>query len=190
MKRRRQRKCLHCGELFHPDARNAYHQRYCGKAERRRASKAASQRRWLGKAANRDYFRGPDNVARVRAWRAEHPGYGRRKGALEAAALQDVCTRQVLEKTGESEVFTQTALQDLFHAQPIVLIRLIASLTGSALQEDIARSTRRFQQLGQDILSGGMPRVGEACDAQIPVDSIPPAPGTAPVQLGRSAPGP
>jgi hypothetical protein len=181
---------LHCGELFHPDARNTYHQRYCGKAECRRASKAASQHRWLGKAANQDYFRGPDNVERVRAWRAAHPGYGRRKGALGAAALQDDCAAQVIEKTRESEVFAQTTLQDLFSAQPIVLIGLIANLTGSALQEDIARSARRFQQLGQDILSGGTPRLGETCDAQNPVDSIPPAPGAAPVQLGRSAPGP
>jgi hypothetical protein len=181
---------LHCAELFHPDARNTYHQRYCSKAECRQASKAASQRRWLGKTANGDYFRGPANVQRVRAWRAEHPGYGRRREALEAAALQDDCAAQVIEKASESEVFAQTTLQDLFSAQPIVLIGLIANLTGSALQEDIARSARRFQQLGQDILSGGTPRVGETCDAQNPVDSIPPAPGAAPVQLGRSAPGP
>jgi len=59
--RRRRRKCLHCGELFHPDARNAHHQRYCGAGACRRASKAASQRRWRGsgKAPNREYFRGP-----------------------------------------------------------------------------------------------------------------------------------
>ncbi|CAE6900529.1 hypothetical protein [Paraburkholderia domus] len=36
----------------------------------------------------------------------------------------------------------------------LLLIGLIAHLTDSALQEDIARSTRRLLQLGQDILSG------------------------------------
>ena len=43
----------------------------------RRVSKAASQARWLGRPKNRDYFRGPENVARVQAWRAADPGYGR-----------------------------------------------------------------------------------------------------------------
>lgn len=58
-------------------------------------------------------------------------------------------------------------LQDLFSAQPVVLIGLIANLIGSALQEDIAGSARRFQQLGQDILSGGTPFVGEPSDAHL-----------------------
>jgi hypothetical protein len=135
VKQRRRRKCLHCGELFHPDARNAHHQRYCAEPACRRASKAASQRRWLSKAANRDYFRGAANVERVRAWRAEHPGYWRRGEAQTVPALQDVLSVQDVELHGESERLTQTALQDLFSAQPIVLIGLIANLTGSTLQE-------------------------------------------------------
>ena len=62
---RRRRKCRHCGQLFRPDPRNLRHQRYCSAKECRRASKAASQRRWLAKAENRDYFSGPGQVARV-----------------------------------------------------------------------------------------------------------------------------
>ena len=135
MKQRRRRKCLHCGELFHPDARNAHHQRYCGEPDCRRASKAASQRRWLGKAANREYFRGAANVERVRAWRAEHPGYWHRGEAQSRAALQDVLSTQGVEIDTESATLARTALQDLFSAQPIVLIGLIANLTGSTLQE-------------------------------------------------------
>jgi hypothetical protein len=189
VKQRRRRKCLHCGELFQPDARNAHHQRYCGEAACRRASKAASQRRWLGKAANREYFRGAANVERVRAWRAEHPGYWRRGEAQTSPALQDVLSAQSVEMDTESAVLARTALQELFSAQPVVLIGLIANLTGSALQEDIAHSARRFQQLGQDILNGGTPVVGGARDAQNPVGSIPAPPGAAPVQLGRPTPG-
>ena len=135
VKQRRRRKCLHCGELFQPDARNAHHQRYCGEAACRRASKAASQRRWLGLAANREYFRGAANVERVRAWRAEHPGYWRRDEAQTSPALQDVLSAQSVEMDTESAVLARAALQDLFSAQPIVLIGLIANLTGSALQE-------------------------------------------------------
>jgi hypothetical protein len=175
--------------LFHPDARNAHHQRYCGKAECRRASKAASQRRWLSKAGNRDYFRGPSNVERVRDWRAKHPGYARDRPAQGAAPLQEHCGAQVVEKAVESEDLNSTALQDLCFAQEVVLIGLIANLTGSSLQEDIARSARRFQQLGQDILNGGLSSIGEPSDAQNPVDSCPAPPGATPVQLDRPASG-
>jgi hypothetical protein len=52
MKRRRRRKCRHCGELFHPDPRNQYHQKYCSEPACRRASKTASQKRWLAKSHN------------------------------------------------------------------------------------------------------------------------------------------
>jgi hypothetical protein len=175
--------------LFHPDARNAHHQRYCGEPACRSASKAASQRRWLGKTANREYFRGAANVERVRAWRAEHPGYWRRGEAQTSPALQEVFSTQDIETDTESAALARTALQDLFGAQAIVLIGLIANLTGSALQDDIARSARRFQQLGQDILSGGTPVVGGARDAQNPLGSSPAPPGTASVQLGRPTPG-
>ena len=65
MTTRTRRKCRHCGQLFRPDPRNLRHQRYCSAKECCRASKAASQRRWLAKAENRDYFRGPEQMARV-----------------------------------------------------------------------------------------------------------------------------
>jgi hypothetical protein len=89
MKRARRRKCLCCGELFRPDARNLRHQRHCAKPACRTASKAASQRRWLAKVTNRDYFRGPINVARVQAWRAAHPGYWRRAGVGTSCSSED-----------------------------------------------------------------------------------------------------
>lgn len=54
------KKCCHCKELFRPDPRNAKRQEYCRKPECRKASKVASQRRWLSKPENRDYFRSPE----------------------------------------------------------------------------------------------------------------------------------
>jgi hypothetical protein len=48
--------------LYRPDPRNLRLQRYCAQPACRRASKAVSQRRWLAKAANRDYFRGAEHV--------------------------------------------------------------------------------------------------------------------------------
>ena len=74
--RPKRRKCRCCSEFFFPDYRNQNRQRYCSKAACRHASKLASQRRWLGKAANRHYFRGPENVRRVQAWRQAYSGAG------------------------------------------------------------------------------------------------------------------
>ena len=135
MKRYRRRKCRHCKELFRPDPRNLRHQRYCSRPQCRRASKAASQHRWLSKAQNRDYFRGAENVQRVRQWRAAHPGYWQRIGSKAGIALQEDSSAQLTEPKEKTPTLTALALQDLLRAQPLVLIGLIANLTGTALQE-------------------------------------------------------
>ena len=75
MQRRRKRKCLNCERLFHPDPRNVRHQQYCSETQCRKVSKAISQQRWLNQDSNRNYFRGPENVQGVQAWRKTHPGY-------------------------------------------------------------------------------------------------------------------
>lgn len=157
MKSRRRRNCRHCRELFQPDRRNLRHQKYCAKPQCRQVSHATSQHRWFGKPANRDYFRGPVNVERVRRWRAAHPGYWRRATTKPSPALQDDFRAQAIETHKESVTLASTALQEVFTAQPLVLLGLIANLTGSALQEDIAESSRRLVRLGQDILGGCAP---------------------------------
>ena len=150
MERRiRRRKCKHCGKLFSPDPRNATRQRYCSQPECRKASKASSQKKWLQKPENQGYFRGPYNVARVQRWRKKHPGYWRRK----PIALQDTLIVQPPENNDNRDDFVLNALQDPLMLQPAVFIGLISQLTGYALQEDIARATRRLQQLGNDILN-------------------------------------
>jgi len=144
MKSRKRRKCRHCGELFQPDRRNLRHQKCCSQPKCRQASKASSQRRWLAKPGNRDYFRGPVNVERVRRWRAAHPGYWRRPGAKSRCALQDDSHDHVIETQINSSTLVGAALQEVFTAQPLVLLGLIANLTGSALPEDIAHTSRRW----------------------------------------------
>lgn len=150
-------KCLCCMKLFRVDPRNARHQKYCSEPSCRKASKAASRCAWLAKPENQDYFRGLENVVRVQAWRAVHPEYWRRPAGQRAEkpiALQDLCQTQTVEITGDSQNVSETALQDLFLDQPAVLVGFIAQFTGSALQDDIVRSTRRLVELGQDILAG------------------------------------
>ena len=70
------RKCKCCLKIFRPDPRNRRHQSYCSAPTCKAASKAASQARWLAKPENQDYFRGPVNTARVKAWRAAIPATG------------------------------------------------------------------------------------------------------------------
>lgn len=150
-------KCLSCKKLFRADPRNARHQKYCCEPSCRKASKAASRCAWLAKPENQDYFRGPENVVRVQAWRAAHPEYWRRPAGQRAhkpIALQDLCQTQAVEIAEDSQSVSQPALQDLLLDQPAVLIGFIAQFTGSALQDDIVRSTRRLVELGQDILAG------------------------------------
>ena len=144
-------KCRHCQDLFIPDPRNTTRQRHCSKPGCRKQSKAASQLRWLQKPENRDYFRGAEHVLRVQRWRAAHPGYWRRAKASRVA-LQDPLIAQVAVNNTNLQYAPKDALQDLLILQPAVMVGLIAQLTGSALQDDIARAARRMQQLGNDIL--------------------------------------
>ena len=99
------RKCLHCGVLFRPDPRNATHQHYCSQPDCRKASKAASQRRWFQREENRHYFQGPEQVQRVQEWRRQHPGYRRSQTSPEAPALQDLLTEKTIENPMVESIF-------------------------------------------------------------------------------------
>ena len=81
------RKCLHCCDFFLPDARNRERQRYCVKPGCRRASRAASQAKWLAKPENVNQWKGWENVQRVQEWRKANPGYSRRRGAATACGV-------------------------------------------------------------------------------------------------------
>ncbi|HEY5868012.1 MAG TPA: hypothetical protein VI542_21045 [Candidatus Tectomicrobia bacterium] len=184
------RKCKHCQTFFAPDPRRARRQRHCGKPACRQASKAASQRRWHQKPQNRDDFRGPTQVERVRQWRQANPGYWRRQGAQVPHALQEDLTPQETQKQAVDHGLTPHALQDVFFIQPAMVVGLIAHLTGLSLQDDIAMTARKLQQLGRDILCGAPHVTGGVQDAQTP-SLVGQTPHRAPaVQLGGSAPGP
>jgi len=184
------KKCRNCNELFIPDARNAKRQEYCIKPECRKASKKDSQRRWLTKPENQDYFCGPENVKRVQQWREAHPGYWRRKAKPKGNALQDPLNLQLVENNSDFIKFEKGALQDLLMAQPFVLIGLISNFTGSALQDDIVNTVRRMQQLGLDIVNHSPQNKGGQYDEKVShcCRSYPKSPQ--PLQLGRSPSGP
>jgi hypothetical protein len=179
-----QSKCLCCGDNFTVDVRNRGRQKYCPKKTCRAAGKAARQRRWLGKPENRDYFRGPVHVERVRTWRAGHPGYWRAHRRDPGIALQDALRPQVVENIEKHDDPSVYALQDALSAQGPVLIGLIAHLSDSTLQDDIANTARGLLQLGQDILARKVSDAGQKGAA-----SRAAAAGAEPVQLDRPTAG-
>lgn len=128
--------CLHCKEMFIPSP-HAPRARYCSRAVCRKASKQASQTRWLNKPANRDYFCGPTHVKRVQAWRKAHPGYWRRgKARKRDEPLQDI-----------------VALQDLVHS-PVTtaLLGFFSVQTGDALQDTVEKTFWNMHSRGQAIM--------------------------------------
>jgi hypothetical protein len=143
MKPRSRRKCVSCKKLFVPEARNQRHQRCCAGVSCQRERKAASDRRWRSRPENREYWSGPENAARARAWQKAHPGYWKKR-KKRARVLQVVCAAQPvgLEKD-EPKV-----LQEVWRMQPPLLLGLISKITGTVLHTDMAQIT------GQLIASG------------------------------------
>jgi hypothetical protein len=129
-------KCLCCKRVFTPDRRSRGRQKLCSKPECKKASKRESQRRWAAKRENRDYWRGPEQVARVQAWRKEQPEYWRR--AAKKIALQ--------------EKMPQIPLQDHMIPNDPLIIGLVSRLAGSTLQEKIAATYRDLVAKGCEIL--------------------------------------
>lgn len=151
-KRHRRRTCFHCKAPFNPDPRNLRHQKYCLKPECRVASKRASQHSWLSSCKGQGYFKGPENSARVREWRAANPKYWKRTRPAVPTALQDVIPLEPVKKQDVKTSLAATALQDICLLQPALLIGLIANLSGSVLQDDIAQTAHRLLVSGRDIL--------------------------------------
>ena len=190
MTRIKKRKCKNCHTFFLPDARNANRQKYCRKEECCQASKKASQRKWLKKPQNQDYFRCPENTQRVQQWREAHPKYWRRKASEPQIALQDPLIAQPSDITNDNTVLADDALQDLLTEQPFVLLGLIAHFTGTALQDNIDTTLRRLQQLGRDIAHQHTTCKGGFYGVKNSYHSTTSAKGTPSVQLGGPAAGP
>jgi hypothetical protein len=139
-----ERKCPHCEGFFVPDARNRKRQRHCAKEPCRRASKAASQRRWVSQPGERGLL----------PWRRQRSaGAGLAGGAfrlLEKAPEERSrgLTRGLPGATRSERAGSDTGRRSgltrrLAAATPLVT-GLIAHLAGVTLQEDIATMTGRL----------------------------------------------
>ena len=137
------RKCKQCKTFFSPDPRCAKRHRYCSKAECRKASKAASQQRWLQKPANRDYFKGSPRVERVCY---DIPGLPRPNNALESQ-FRD--TNRYLMRTTGQKGLTKRTLQrqgawELL-PRPPTEAQLLSGLRHIP-PEDLAQERQRFAE--------------------------------------------
>jgi hypothetical protein len=182
---------LHCKELFVPNRRNWWHQKFCTKPECRKASKVESQRRWLSKPGNQDHFCGFANVERVRQWRAKTPGYWKRR-AKTSGTLQEVVPAQVPQPDEVAEKTSSPPLQDFVASQDPLVVGLISHLIDSPLQENVEPAVLRLLQKGRSILdmrSGVKAKGNTYADKEAsPVrGTAPKSPGT--VQLAGPAPG-
>jgi hypothetical protein len=138
--------CLCCKQLFIPDPRSRGRQRFCSKRDCRKASKKESQQRWASKPENKDYWRGPEQVARVQAWRKNQPEYWRR--AAKKIALQ--------------EKIPASPLQDVILPTDPLIIGLVSVIAGGTLQDKIAATCRDLIAKGCEVLQMQSKRVAPA----------------------------
>jgi ribosomal protein S27AE len=168
----KRRKCRHCGRLFAPDHRNQGRQYYCSAPECRRASKFASQHKWLRKTENLAHFRGETEVRRVQEWRQEHPGYWKKK-APASNGTRPVDPQAV--KPGQESCNAcggcGGTLQDVCLAKNPLFVGLLSAITGSTLQDDMAKTIENLVIRGRKILGLRLPekhdsRIGPDYDRQ------------------------
>jgi len=152
--------------FFKPNPRSKGRQKFCSHPDCQKASKAASQKKWLQKSQNKNYFSGPENVQRVQQWRAKNPGYWKKvqKSSDNELPLQDALIIQATEKEEENSTLKQDALQELLIGQELVFIGLIAHLTGATLQDEIVETGRKLRELGEDFLYNTHLNKGEQND--------------------------
>ena len=123
-------KCLCCSVLFTPAPNNRGRQRFCSTAPCRKAAKSRSNQRW--RQNNPDYDSGPQQVARVRQWRAKNPGYSRSNGRAKPPA----------------------PLQDSASTQQALVAGLISTMMGDALQDSFSQFARKLVERGRRVLAG------------------------------------
>jgi hypothetical protein len=99
-------------------------------------------------------------------------------------ALQDSCDAQNAEQQEIAATSDELPLQDLFQEQPALLVGVISTMCGHALQDTIAPVLRSMLARGRDILAGpnasgfASAKVGAASHHEIKTTS-PPRPAQA-----------
>ena len=142
----RRRRCVNCRNLFSPNSKSAYHQKFCSAVDCKNASKAKSQKQWREKLQNQGYWRGPEHVERVRAWRR-----ARAIVAGKGMQLRNASSEPVPSNKSWPDVNNCLLQDDLLPRDPLIL-GVISALAGSSLQDDIAVMCKHLIRKGREIL--------------------------------------
>ena len=148
------RRCAHCGQPFIINPRVGRRHRYCSKKECDQASRAIARRKWLQKNGGKTYFDKTISQSRVRDWRQNNPQYWRKKPGRRNTPKSDFIVSKKL-----AGILRYVALQDTIDTNLALKIGIISHLTGSALQDTIAKEIRRLMLRGYAILQGKLPRL-------------------------------
>src|SRR5258706_7555087 len=184
-------KCLNCNELFRHNYRSGERQRFCSQDACQKVRKRASQKAWLAKPENQNYFREADHAMRVRQWQKEHPGYWKNSARSRRRTLQDACPKQLIAPQELTPASAARTLQDLCSLPIPLFIGLISMWTNSTLQDDIVTTARRVIAKGHDIL-GMVPgmKLERSFDEKTCSLSGAAPESSSPVQFDRSPAGP
>ncbi len=153
------KKCFNCHTFFKPTPQSKGRQNYCSQPDCKKASKKASQKKWLSKPENSHYFNGHDNVLRVQQWREINPNYCHHsnKGSSEVVdsetPLQETLMLQDTDKHKKTDILNSTTLQEMLISQVFVLMELIAHLDRETLQEMIDLTRQKEDNLADTFLT-------------------------------------
>ena len=148
------RDCAHCGAPFAINPRVGRRHRYCARPECVRISQAVSRRKWLTQNGGKTYYLNANAKDRVRTWRQDNPQYWKKKvGGKRAQETEFVVTKKL------RAILRDVALQDLIDTNLALKIGIISHLTGTALQDVIAKEIRRLMLRGHAILQGKIPKL-------------------------------
>lgn len=189
MRYRKNRKCLACDTLYMPDVRTDRKQKYCSSPPCQKESHRVSQARWFRKPENRNYYRDPHHVDRVREWQKAHPDWRKRRRKRKSG-LHDLMKLQSVNVQNDIKN-ESSGLHDLMFSQQPVVLGLVASLTGSGagLHDEIEQTLRKMHAHGQAILgmrSGTQPKGGHHDGSKASVMCTETTASAAAVQLGGS----
>jgi len=146
-----QRSCSICHNKFIVNKFSSSRQLICLSKECRKIAKKQRQADWL--ARNPDYFKGPENVERVREWRL--------KKAKQIANLKIPLETKISSESKSSPKakscnklnLENDVLQDLaFSTQGIILIGFMSFTTGAVLQDEVLNLCAACFIRGQQLL--------------------------------------
>ncbi len=143
------RRCAHCRRPFVVNPRVGKLHRYCSRPACAKASRRAAQQKWLKSNGGKAFYRGKENAQHVRDWRARTPQYWKRPRRHPGVRFGKFRLTPKL-----AAVLRSVALQDEIDTVLALQVGTISRLSGTALQDTIAREMRATMLLGRAILRG------------------------------------